>query len=669
MNVLLVAIVLFLGLLSIAVSLSPGTARRRNTFAVLVLFSLTLVIALSWTELRHQSPVDSDAVVAPSGPVGGGGDVVRNRPVEVHSHGYVGSDACRSCHLQEHASWHASWHRTMTQIATPESVIGEFDVSLAWEGRTYELQRRRDQYWVDMELPPRAGTYGRFQRPLVLTTGSHHMQAYWYPMMDDHRFLSLFPFMYLKEDQRWVPRTAVFLIPPGQPQGDETGRWSNDCIRCHATHGRMAIRNLSDPATYDLRDVDTRVAEFGISCEACHGPGEKHVRMKSSSPSGIHPSAHDDTELTIVHPHKIDHKLSAQICGQCHSIFTTHDDDALCEWMQNGWTYRPGDDLSESKLRYVRQCGPHGMVDGGDDAEHFFWSDGMVRVSGREYNGLIESPCFQRGDMSCVHCHQLHRSPDDPRTALDWANDQLGPQMDGNHACTQCHERFSDESVLTQHTHHLIQSSGSNCYNCHMPHTTYGLLKAMRSHEVSSPSVRNSLQTGRPNACNQCHLDRTLEWSARNLAAWYGASVPEMNQDERSIAASILWSLRGDAGQRALMAWSFGWEAARDASESEWMVPYLVELMQDPYTAVRYIAKRSLRQNADYDLTNYDFLAGPDRLRETCRAILQLWQSQAEIIEPKRAAVLLLNAAGHVIREEFRRLLEKRDNRSVILSE
>ena len=24
-----------------------------------------------------------------------------------------------------------------------------------------------------------------------------------------------------------------------------------------------------------------------------------------------------------------------------------------------------------------------------------FWADGMVRVSGREYNGLIESPCFK----------------------------------------------------------------------------------------------------------------------------------------------------------------------------------------------------------------------------------------------------------------------------------
>ena len=28
------------------------------------------------------------------------------------------------------------------------------------------------------------------------------------------------------------------------------------------------------------------------------------------------------------------------------------------------------------------------------------WSDGMVRVSGREYNGLINSPCFKHDDES-----------------------------------------------------------------------------------------------------------------------------------------------------------------------------------------------------------------------------------------------------------------------------
>ena len=37
------------------------------------------------------------------------------------------SDDCRSCHPDQHASWHRTFHRTMTQEASPESVVGAFD--------------------------------------------------------------------------------------------------------------------------------------------------------------------------------------------------------------------------------------------------------------------------------------------------------------------------------------------------------------------------------------------------------------------------------------------------------------------------------------------------------------------------------------------------------------
>ena len=41
--------------------------------------------------------------------------------------GYVSSAACVGCHADEHASWHRSYHRTMTQPATPDTVLGRFD--------------------------------------------------------------------------------------------------------------------------------------------------------------------------------------------------------------------------------------------------------------------------------------------------------------------------------------------------------------------------------------------------------------------------------------------------------------------------------------------------------------------------------------------------------------
>ena len=70
---------------------------------------------------------------------------------------------------------------------------------------------------------------------------------------------------------------------------------------------------------------------------------------------------------------------------------------------------------------------------------------------------------------------------------------------------------------ISAHTHHRAESSGSRCYNCHMPRTTFGLLHAMRSHQVSVPTVKESLDHGRPNACNLCHLDKTLAWSVAEI--------------------------------------------------------------------------------------------------------------------------------------------------------
>ena len=185
--------------------------------------------------------------------------------------------------------------------------------------------------------------------------------------------------------------------------------------------------------------------------------------------------------------------------------------------------------------------------------------------------------------------------------------------MRENRACTQCHSEFDSNESLTAHTRHRAQSFGSNCYNCHMPYTAYGLLKATRSHQVDSPTVAASVDTGRPNACNQCHLDRSLGWAAESLEAWYGQAQGELTNIQRAVPASIIWLLSGDAGQRALMAWSMGWEAARQASGSDWMPQFLTQLLLDPYDAVRLLAHRSLRQHSGFEDFDFDFVGSQEQ--------------------------------------------------------
>jgi hypothetical protein len=599
---------------------------------------------------------------------------VAYRPIAVESDGYVGSDSCRSCHPHHHATWYSSYHRTMTQVASRDSIIAPVNKGTRFEsdGLESRLQWREDTLWASMEMPrERPDSIATITQPIVMTTGSHHMQIFWFRLRTDTRLLGMFPYVYLKEQQRWIPRGAAFL-QPAFAMGDEVGRWNQTCIACHTTFGRTRPAKRVDPQSgeiyLDPMDPDSYVAEFGISCEACHGPGEAHTMANRDPAYRYRAHLSGDGDPTIVNPADLSHELKSQVCGQCHSVQYMKSD----EWWTSGFTYRPGDDLEKSNLRFIVR------VDSEPDAnlrrvlandpafvDDHFWSDGMVRISGREYNGLLDSPCYQRGELSCLTCHQMHQRVDDDRDVQQWANDQLHPGMTGSEACVQCHQEFRDDAAVAQHTHHKVQSSGSNCYNCHMPYTTYGLLKAIRSHQIESPSVATSLSTGRPNACNQCHLDKTLAWTSQNLADWYGMDSPELPRDEQTIAASVLWLLRGDAGQRALMAWSFGWSDAQEISGTKWMAPYLAQLLKDPYVAVRFIAERSLRALDGHQDLNYDFLGEGSHIESAYRQVVKKWLDTDA--NPDEA--VLIDRSGTLMRGEIERLLRDRNDRPITLVE
>jgi hypothetical protein len=202
-----------------------------------------------------------------------------------------------------------------------------------------------------------------------------------------------------------------------------------------------------------------------------------------------------------------------------------------------------------------------------------------------------------------------------------------------------------------------------------MPHTTYGLLKAIRSHQISSPAVKESLEVGRPNACNLCHLDKSLGWTAQHLSGWYGQNKVKMSDEQENLAAAILWVLKGDAGQRALLAWHMGWPPAKEISSEQWLAPFLATLLEDPYSAVRYVARRSLKRLPGFEAFEFDF-AGPAELRAKARrAAMEIWQSGAKVESSRRGDALLLDAAGNLKQETLARLLKQRDDRSMDLQE
>jgi len=550
----------------------------------------------------------------------------------------------------------------MTQIATPESIATEIDnVSFVDGNNEYTLSSMDGKLWVDIRQTNQGNKQSeRFQ--IVLTTGSHHYQVYWYET-DMPRSLGQLPYVYLIDEKRWIPRRSAFLTPPSDKTDDEHGRWNVICIKCHTTQG------IPNPVILNnLKIFDTRVVEFGIACEACHGEGNEHAIKMMNPLMRYYFYLTDKQDPTIVNPSKLSADRSSQVCGQCHSIHLFLTDEGSRNWLINGYKYRAGDNLNDFRkvINYIDEDDSNASeIEKHMSNMQRFWADGMVRLAGREYNGLVLSPCFNSNDFSCLSCHRLHKQADDKRSNKVWANDLLKQSALSNSACIQCHEKFSEKIKLIEHTNHKNNSSGSQCYNCHMPHTSYGLRKAIRSHLISSPNINESIEYGRPNACNLCHLDKSLQWTNQLLYEWYEQPELAIDQELKTLSFMVIQALKGDAAQRALAFYSMGKREALVASGSSWLAPFLAEGLVDPYDAVRQIAYRSLQSITGYSDLDYDFLDDEERRNAIKTNVIQSWKNQNTI--QQKPAVLINN--NQLQTETIRDLINNRDDIPISLLE
>ena len=585
-------------------------------------------------------------------------------PDVVTDDGHVGSAACRACHPQQYESWHDTYHRTMTQIASKESVLAPFrGETLTGYGMTARAFRRGKEFVVDIVDPtyleqretfdrslPIDDRAPRVELPIVMTTGSHHAQLYWYERSDTGE-LSEFPWTYRIAEKRWVHQFDA-LLQPEMTDSASLGHqsWNASCIECHSVAGQPNQHSGTN------RYGTASVAELGISCEACHGPGNEHCLANRNPVNRYRSYVGDGPDTTIVNPRRLSPKESSKACGICHSYFAYEDPELLQRRWTEGRKIRPGDDYSSL-----------GRFETVEDEEEFaygdesillsrFWEDGTCRVGGREYNGLLMSPCHMEGELSCLSCHSMHH--------YESTNDQLRPGMDGNDACYQCHAEYRER--LADHTHHAPESAGSVCYNCHMPHTSYALLGAVRSHRIDSPSVTGLSALSRLNACNLCHIDRTLGWTAESLDEWYDIPAPaHLSDDEQKTAAAVLWMLKGDAGQRAIAAWHMGWRPAHSAAGSDWIAPLLAVLFDDPYSAVRFNGFRSLQSLDGFKSQPNLYDSAQEKRSDVRQQIVRQWQQQGST---RQTGNTLVSEDG-INQAEILRLLEQRDDRRMVINE
>jgi len=80
-----------------------------------------------------------------------------------------------------------------------------------------------------------------------------------------------------------------------------------------------------------------------------------------------------------------------------------------------------------------------------------------TRLTAYEYQGLLQSPCAQRGPLTCISCHGMHDG--DPRGQLRPA----AAAAAGDAACTQCHGELAGDAAGAAHSRHAAGGPRRAC--------------------------------------------------------------------------------------------------------------------------------------------------------------------------------------------------------------
>jgi hypothetical protein len=342
--------------------------------------------------------------------------------------GYVGDNACRSCHAEKVDSFHQTAHYLTSRLPDEQSILGSFAPgnNLLRTGNPrlfFRMDERRADGKPEFFETAVAGapphTTERSEQIAFVIGSGEKGQTYLYWDVDQ---LFQLPVSYWK-DLGWVNS-------PGYQDG-----FANfdrpaipRCLECHATW----IETLSLPNLYSHTGFVP-----GIQCEKCHGPGKEHVQRETANPGAPAGSA-------ILNPARFPRERQMDLCGWCHA--------GQGGALRAAFSYLPGEPLE----KYIRQPppDPHAPPD----------------VHDNQVEMLRNSRCFQASDMTCLTCHDSHL-----------------PQHDlakFSERCMTCHK---PDSATFQKRDHPVTN---NCIDCHMPRLETNLIVFNSEGKSLRPQMR-----------------------------------------------------------------------------------------------------------------------------------------------------------------------------------
>jgi tetratricopeptide (TPR) repeat protein len=399
----------------------------------------------------------------------------RTRPLEEEAT-FVGRDRCISCH--EHASekWRDSDHDRSMAVANDDTVVGDFEDSVfEHNGITSRFFRRDGKYFVHTLGP--GGEMGDFE--IAYTFGFEPLQQYLIPFPGGR--LQSLTIAWDVERGEWFALYPDQDIPPDDwlhwTRGGQN--WNGMCAECHST-------NLEKGYDPDSKTFDTSWSEIDVSCEACHGPGLRHVEWARLPPMA-RPEV-TNYEL-VIRTGDISSRQQVELCAPCHSRRTELGD------------------YDHTHIDLLDNLVPS-VLD-----EELYHADGQILEEVYVYGSFVQSKMFQN-DIRCSDCHDVH---------------SLELVKEGNGLCLQCHRADAYDSYnhhFHKKTYQGKPSDGALCVKCHMPERPYMVIDERADHSIRVPRPDLTLEIGTPNACSQgeCHDDKPVEWLVDYFEKWYGRS-------------------------------------------------------------------------------------------------------------------------------------------------
>jgi len=390
---------------------------------------------------------------------------------------YVGSQACLGCHADAAKAWENSHHALAWTAPDAGHVLGDFDGGRfehdgvvtrfkTEDGKPLIETEGRDGQRQNFEVKGAAGIEPLQQ--YLLETEPGRLQAFdvaW--DTEKKRWYHLYP------DQDLKPNDGLHWTGPYKT-------WNARCAECHAT----GYQKNYDPKA---RRYASTQAEIGIGCEACHGPGEAHVAW-ANAPSREPAGPGLTRKGFTIGLDAESAETEIQQCAACHSRREPLGDASPV----------PGTPFHDAyKLALLR--------------EGLYHADGSIRDEVFVYGSFQQSKMYAKG-LRCSDCHDPHSAD---------------LRLEGNAVCTQCHSpagnpRFPSlrKAKYDDPAHHFHEPGtlGAQCKSCHMIERVYMGVDGRRDHSFRVPRPDLSVKIGTPNACTDCHTNKSADWAANKVA-------------------------------------------------------------------------------------------------------------------------------------------------------